>query len=348
MTIVEFEKALAKGKVPPVVLLVGEEGRLVDRGLNRLREAVVPEAQRAFHEERLHGGELDPARLVDGLRTLPLLGGRRLVVVREAERLAPDVLDALAAYAEAPLDSAVLVLAAERIDRRLKVWKVLEAAGVLVDCGHPDEHSLSKRLEEMAEAAGVAFEPGAAEVLIELAGNDLGVLEGEVAKLAAFVGPGRRVGPEAVHEVVAARGGDHSVFAWVDAVAERRAAAALVDLGRLLAAGEEPLRLLALLARQVRLIWGAKALAARGASAREVAEHLVPRARFLAPKLLAQARGFSEAELAAIHDGLVEADLALKSSPASERLVLERLVLAICRPRRPPRTGGDRGRGSRG
>lgn len=346
MTIVEFEKGLAKGRVPQVVLLVGEEGRLVDRGLNCLREAVVPEAQRAFNEERLRGGELDPARLVDSLRTLPLLGGRRLVVVREAERLAPEALDALAAYAAAPLDSAVLALAAEKIDRRLKVWKAFEAAGVLVDCGRPEGRSLSKRLEEVAEAAEVAFEPGAAEALIELAGNDLGVLEGEVAKLAAFVGPGRRIGPEAVHEVVAARGGEPSVFAWVDAIAERRASAALVDLERLLAAGAEPLRLLALLARQVRLVWGTKALAARGASAQEVAEQLVPRARFLAPKLLAQARGFSEAELAAIHDGLVEADLALKSSPASERLVLERLVLAICRPRRAPRAAGDRGRGS--
>src|SRR5574341_526745 len=135
MTIVEFEKGLAKGRVPQVVLLVGEEGRLVDRGLNCLREAVVPEAQRAFNEERLRGGEIDPARLVDSLRTLPLLGGRRLVVVREAERLAPEALDALAAYAEAPLDSAVLALAAEKIDRRLKVWKALETAGVLVDCG---------------------------------------------------------------------------------------------------------------------------------------------------------------------------------------------------------------------
>lgn len=329
MTIVEFEKALAKGRVPGVVLLVGEEGRLVDRGLARLREAVVPEAQRAFNEERLRGDEVDAARLVDSLRTFPLLGGRRLVVVREADRLAPGALDALAAYAEAPLDSTVLALAAEKIDRRLKIWKALEAAGVLVECGRPDERSLSKCLQEAAEAAGVTFEPGAVEALIELAGRDLGVLEGEVTKLAAFVGPARRVSPEVVHEVVAAGAGQQSVFAWVDAVAERRASEALVALGRLLAAGEEPLRLLALLARQVRLVWGAKALAARGASVPEVAEQLVPRARFLAPKLLAQARGFDEAELAANHDRLVEADLALKSSPSSERLVLERLVLAI-------------------
>lgn len=333
MTIVEFERGLAKGRVPPIVLLVGEEGRLVDRGLARLREAVVPEDRRAFNEERLRGDEVDAAQLVDSLRTVPLLGGRRLVVVREADRLRSDALEALAAYARAPLDSAVLALAAEKIDRRLKGWKALESAGVLVDCGRPDERSLGRRLEEAAAAAGATFEPGAAELLVELAGSDLGVLEGEVAKLAAFVGPGQPISVGAVHELVAGRAGaagDLSVFGWVDAVAERRAPEALVGLSRLLAAGEEPLRLLALLARQIRLVWSAKALAGRGAGAQEIGERLVPRARFLVPKLLAQARGFSEARLAQAHEALVQADLALKSSPASESLVLERLVLVIC------------------
>ncbi len=333
MTIVEFEKALAKGRVPAIVLLVGEEGRLVDRGLARLREAVVPEDRRAFNEERLRGDEVDAAQLVDSLRTVPLLGGRRLVVVREADRLAPEVLDALAAYARAPLDSAVLALAAERIDRRLKSWKALESAGVLVDCGRPDARSLGRRLDEAAAAAGATFEPGAAELLVELAGGDLGVLEGEVAKLAAFVGPGRPISGDAVRELVAGRAGapgGASLFGWVDAVAERRTAEALAGVGRLLAAGEEPLRLLALLARQIRLVWSAKALAGRGAGVQEIGERLVPRARFLVPKLLAQARGFSEAELARAHEALIAADLALKSSPASEALVLERLVLVIC------------------
>jgi DNA polymerase-3 subunit delta len=167
-----------------------------------------------------------------------------------------------------------------------------------------------------------------------MAGADLGVLEGEVEKLAAFAGRGGRITVATVEEVLAGRrAGETAVFGWVDAVFLRRPDEALRGLGRLLDAGEEPLRLLALLARQLRLVWSARALADRGAGLAEIGEALVPRARFLAGKLLEQARGFDEGEFARLHEAMVEADLALKSSPASERFVLERLVLAVAAPR---------------
>jgi DNA polymerase-3 subunit delta len=336
----EFEKALGKGKVPSLVLFAGEEARLVDRGLARLRDAVVPPAQRDFNEDRLRADEVDVPRLLDSLRTLPLFGGRRLVILRDAHRLedrggAREALrDALAAYADDPAEGAVLALTAEKVDRRLKVWKAIEKAGVVVDCGTPDAARLPARLEETAEAAGVGFEPGAAALLVELAGADLGVLEGEVEKLAAYVGPAGRISPQAVTEMLESRQiGDARVFEWVDAVAMRQPDRALTGLNRLLASGEEPLRLLALLARQVRLVWSARSLMARGAGFQEVADRVVPRTRFLAGKLLDQARGFTEAELAVAHEAIADADLALKSSPASSRFVMERLVLAVTGPR---------------
>ncbi len=339
-SVVEFERALGKGLVPAVVLFVGDEARLVDRGLARLRDAVVPAAQRDFNEDRLRADDLDAPRLEDSLRTLPVLGGRRLVIVRDAHRLEDrgakvEAMQAvLLAYVEAPADATVLALTAEKVDRRLKLWKTVEKAGLVVDCGPPDEATLPARLEADARSAGVQFEPGAASLLVELAGHDLGVLEGEVAKLAAFVGEGGRVSTAAVHEMLESRrAGETSVFAWVDAVAERRAGEALAGLTRLLDAGEEPLRLLALLARQVRLIFAARSMLARGASTQEIGERVVPRARFLARKLVDQARQREERDLLTMHDALVEADLTLKSSPASPRFVMERLVLALCRPR---------------
>ncbi|HEX7125368.1 MAG TPA: DNA polymerase III subunit delta [Thermodesulfobacteriota bacterium] len=341
-SVVEFERALGKGVVPAVVLFVGEEARLVDRGLARLREAVVPAAQRDFNEDRLRADDLDAPRLEDSLRTLPVLGGRRLVIVRDAHRLedrgarCEAMQAALVAYVEAPVETTVLALAAEKVDRRLKVWKAVEKVGVVVDCGPPDEATLPARLEAEAAAAGVRFEPGAARFLVELAGHDLGVLEGEVAKLAAFVGEGGRITAESVRQMLESRrAGETSVFEWVDAVAARRTDDALTGLARLLDAGEEPLRLLALLARQVRLVLATRSMLARGASTQEVAERVVPRARFLARKLVDQARQHRDRDLFEMHDALVEADLALKSSPASQRFVMERLVLALCRPRTP-------------
>lgn len=101
------------------------------------------------------------------------------------------------------------------------------------------------------------------------------------------------------------------------------------SLQELLAGGANELYILTMIARQFRLILGAKDLADRGASEARLAQELhVP--PFVARKLLSQARHFQADELETIHRRVLEMDRAIKTGRIEARLALELLVVETC------------------
>jgi DNA polymerase-3 subunit delta len=99
-------------------------------------------------------------------------------------------------------------------------------------------------------------------------------------------------------------------------------------LARLLASREEPLRLLALLARHYRQLLAARIELHRGAGEAELAARLGVHP-FVAKKLAAQCGRFAGAELESALARLARADLDLKSSRRPADLVLEEAVVGL-------------------
>ena len=129
-------------------------------------------------------------------------------------------------------------------------------------------------------------------LLVQLVGDDLTLLLGEVAKAALAGGPdNRRVTPSEVRAVVGEQRLRH-IFELTRAVAERDLGAALGVLGALLAAGEEPLGVLGMLAREARSVWQAREWLGQGRRDDEVAR-LLRRPPAAAAAVVALARALS-------------------------------------------------------
>ncbi|MCR4400658.1 MAG: hypothetical protein NUV35_07320, partial [Syntrophomonadaceae bacterium] len=121
------------------------------------------------------------------------------------------------------------------------------------------------------------------------------------------------------------------VFALSDALLQRQAPAALRALHQLLVQGEPPLRMLAVISRQFVSLGKVKACLEQGMAPAGMAERLAMK-EFLVTRMARAAARFSWEELEEACLGLLSADMALKSSPLDERLVLEMLVARICLP----------------
>jgi DNA polymerase-3 subunit delta len=93
--------------------------------------------------------------------------------------------------------------------------------------------------------------------------------------------------------------------------------------------GESPLGILALLARQIRLVWQVRDGQQRGLPLPEIGQG-IGLSQFVVKKYLQQASQFSESELFSAHRALRHADRALKSSGTSPERILESLVLELC------------------
>jgi DNA polymerase-3 subunit delta len=111
-------------------------------------------------------------------------------------------------------------------------------------------------------------------------------------------------------------------------VARRQTGRALQLLHRLLDDGEAPLYLLAMLARQVRILILISELSTQGLNEQEMAKRLKLHP-YVVKKGVPQARNFSMAQLEAAHQHLVETDWAIKTGQMEDVLALDTLVVTL-------------------
>jgi DNA polymerase-3 subunit delta len=202
--------------------------------------------------EVLEAREAGAEGIVRAAETLPWGTPRRLVVARGVEGLGPKQAEPLVEYVRAPNPSTVLaVTVPQPLASSHWLLKAVPAAGA-VEIPQLTGPALAGWLRARASADGFELEAEAAHLLITLVGDDPAALAGEAGKAALAGGPeNRRVRATDVRAVVGEHR-SHEVFELTRAVERRDTAAALSLLERLLAAGEEPLRLLAILAAHAR------------------------------------------------------------------------------------------------
>lgn len=132
---------------------------------------------------RFDGQTAAPADVLDECRSFGLMARHKLVVADNADQLVKDAARPLfERYAHNPCEQATLVLRATR-------WhpgKLDELAGVVIRCEPPTPEQAVQHALELARSRHHArLHPDAALALVERLGPDLGLLDSEIAKLAA-------------------------------------------------------------------------------------------------------------------------------------------------------------------
>lgn len=328
----ELSSHLADDDPSPVYVVTGNQELLRELAVQDLRAAVVGSEPTPFNFERFDGQEAGADRVVMAANVLPLLGGRRLVLVKRASKLV-DKSEALAAYVSDPSPQTVLVLDLEKKpDARRKAWKELEKNATVVTCDAPSPRELEGWVQEQAEARKLRLGRESVSYLITEFGTDLRRLAGELEKLSLYAGK-EKLDLETIATVLG-RGKAQHVFKFIDAVAAGDATQALRQLGRLMDEGEPALRILALLDRlvgQLRMASEARATGRRGSSLASILKMPPPAARRLAEN----AARFDERALDRALSAVAETDRILKSSRLPERVVMETLVISLCRTSAP-------------
>jgi DNA polymerase-3 subunit delta len=277
-----FLTAAERGQPPPLALLHGSDDQLLDDALGLVTRGLFADASElALGREVLEGDEVSVETVVRSAMTLPFMTRRRLVVVRRAQALPAKGGEPLGPYVRDPNPTTCLLLVASESltasrDRRADHWLLgaLPAAAI-VALPQRKGRGMVDWLKQRAGAEGLTVSDDAARLLVQWVGEDGARLLGEARKAALMGGPdNRRVGEAEVAAVV----GEHAVkdvFDLTNAVEQGNLAQALPLLDRLLAT-EEPLRLLALLTRNVRVALIVRELAAAGQAADQIVRSVRP------------------------------------------------------------------------
>jgi DNA polymerase III subunit delta len=326
----EFCHQIDSGAIEPVYLFLGEGELLKEEAWRHLLDQVVPVKARQMNGDRLLAKEHAAPEVLGCLSALPMFGKKRLLMVQNIEAWPKDQLKAVAAYVAHPYPTACLVLSSTHKKGLEKLQAAAEARGSLVQFNSPTERDAPRWLQMRARQYQKRLSPQAASCLVEQLGVDLYRLQSELEKLVSYVGDSENIDLGDVKEAVISQR-SFTVFELLRYVSQGHVRQAVSSLRNLLLSGESPLGILALLARQVRLIWQAKDAIERRLPSAELGRKLN-----LPPSVVSnythQAQSFSEEALYRIHCLIRDTDLAIKSTSTAPQLLLEALVLRLCQP----------------
>jgi DNA polymerase III subunit delta len=338
-----------------VCAVFGDDAYLRSEVLATLRRRVLAGEDAEFALTTFTGKEAQLREVLDTLATGSLFGsGQRLVIIEEADpfvtqyreeleelvakvAVTPSVPSANGARSRPATKGSVLVLDVKTWPANTRIAKAVAAHGLPIDCKAPTERQLKTWLTHRAKSEHrVRLDSAAADALLDLVPPELGILVQEIAKLALLAHETKVVDVELVRENV---GGWRTRATWdmIDAAADGRAADALSQLDRLIAAGEKPHGLLPQMAGSLRRFTTAAQLIdlAQAHRQRLPLRNALAQAGVLPFKLNdaeRQVRQIGRPRMKQLTRWLLAADLAIKGHNSSDeraRLELERLILRL-------------------
>jgi len=233
------------------VLLFGPDGGLVRERADTLARAICPDLHDPFRVAELTAAVLaaDPARLADEAAQISLMGGRRVVRLREAG----DPLASLfARFLPDAVGDALIVAEAGDLPGRSALRRTFDEApqGVAIGCYPDSARDLAAVIRDTFAAHRIAASRDAIEFLVAHLGGDRLLTRAELEKLTLYAGDGGRIELADAQAVVS----DSAALSLEDAIlaaAEGDAAALDRTLARVFQEGESAVTIIRALLRHV-------------------------------------------------------------------------------------------------
>ena len=283
------------------------------------------------------GAQLTPAHLVNAVNTIPFLSPSRLVIVeglftrfsprKSAVDTTPKELVQSFSNAAYPIPpTTTLVLIEEDISAQNPLFKALETVATIKLFPLFKKVELLKWIGDEVTNRGGGITPTAMNMLANLVGSDLWGLSNEIDKLLQY-SRGKPIQDSHIQEVVVLAK-EANIFHLVDALLQRRVAAASLLLRQLLTQGVTPSHLIAMIARQLRHLVISKDLLNQKVPEREI-QHRLGLQEFAFRQLITQARTYTVPQIINAYQLLLDTDIAIKTGRREDDVALDVLVAEL-------------------
>lgn len=217
------------------------EPLLAERSVDRITEATVDPANRDFAFAAYYADETAAKEIVLDAQTLPFLADRRVILVRHAERYGSEsAAGPLLDYLASPNESTILLLIANKVDKRTKFYKACAKSGAIVECPAMNQGEVLQWVQGEAKARGRTIGLDAVRALVDRAGTHLSDVDNALTNVINFVG--ENDAPITAEDVntACADVAEEEIWALTDAIAASRPGEALTALRRLSDLGKHP------------------------------------------------------------------------------------------------------------
>lgn len=336
-----------KSDIYPVYFFYGPEDFLIEQEIQKLLDSTLAPKERVLNLHLFRGEEHGSQEIVRAAETFPMFSKYRIVMVSDADRMDKEKVEAILEYIKKPSVSTCLILSGRTLglwkDYRIEIGKV----GKAVECSRLKGQVLSSWIKNKMAEQNKRLSEDAVEYLIEVVGDHLHDLENTLEKILLSVRVKKMIELSDVEEITS-EVKLSTIYDLTDAIGHQNLEKALGILERAIESNiisfkrdEDPQKkkdqkdvvplILDMMAKRYWAMLGVKRMTSRHRGAIELAEAL-NMSTWNVKKLIDQAKNFSEASL---REGIFkchQTDLAIKRSRGPKDLLMEKLVIDLCRP----------------
>jgi DNA polymerase-3 subunit delta len=336
-------KTKASPPINPVYFFYGPEDYLIEEEIQKLLNQTLSLKERGLNFHVFSGEEHSSQEIIHAAQTIPMFSQYRFVLVQEADQMDDEKVEALMEYIRKPSPSTRLVLHSQATGSWKTHRKEIEKVGRVTEYTRLKGRGLVSWMRNRMKEKGKTLLDEAADYLVEVVGDHLYDLDSALEKVFLSVGEMGTIELSDMEEITS-EVKVSTVFDLTDAIGHRNLEKALgilekaMDLGAIsFKKDEEPSKkdpvplLLGMIAKQYWSMLVIKQMRSHREDVGELAKELrTP--PWTIKKLMDQGKSFSETSL---REGIFrchQTDLAIKKSGGPKDLLMEKLVIDLCRP----------------
>jgi len=327
----ELKKSLRRGEIAPAYLFSGEENFLKEEALAQIKRMLFPSAWNTkvnFNYDLFYGDECDVELLIRQANTFPLLAQKRLVVVRDSEKLDNSQIESIGKYLAKPAEFTCLVMvASDKLNLKDGPFASIAKKCISVVFWKLFDREIQGWIIQQVNRKGAQITSEAAEYLHQKVGSNLSQLNNEIEKVLIYRQGEKQIGIKDIQEATGELK-SNTVFDLSQAIYTRNLQEAIKILNNLFLHREMDKRISFWIVFTWNKLLEGKLLQQQGKTDEEIMQILGLKSFFERgfPDWL---KNFQAEELVEKAKLITETDLEIKTGRARTPLALELLLLHL-------------------
>ena len=308
----KFASAITKKKFDKVYLIHGDEDYFVSKAVELLIDNAMELSERSFNLDIFDGTEATSESVLSSMLSFPLVGSRRLTVVRRFDKMEKKHrLDVVNHISDLP-DTSVLCLVAGEIKLTDEPYKKISSTGEILTFNRLRGSDLADFISETAKSFNNEISDGAIDLIIDFTGDSVGDLMAEMEKLNLFVGEKKNIDIDDITAVVG-KSRTFNIFELQRAISQRSTKRAQEIMTKMLDNGEKPVYLIYMLSRYFLNLLQTKHLLTKKTNSKDISTAVFGRWSPFVNEFTSAAKLYSIKDIKDALATLLDVDLKLKT-----------------------------------
>lgn len=304
-----------------ITLLVSESGFLLEQAYQRLKRDFF-KGEKQLGVDLFEGKELRAVDILEAGTTGSLFSSRRMIVVRRTEEIRKTEGEALLKGLSKLGSETALLFLAGKVDKRQNFWQGLIEKSQFQELKPPSRRELPLWVSEESRRLGVPLSPECPQLLVDLVGEDLGVLSLSLERLTLAMPEKKRFEPADL-ETVVADVSSKTIFELIESIGQRNLSHSLKLLKKGLSERDNFPLAVAMIYRHFKILLNLYEM--KGKESAEIGRLLgIP--PYFVKNYQEQSRRFDRKKCVSILDQLFQADRLFKTSSLPAEILMTGFV----------------------